>query len=196
MWKNLQSSKYEFEFWCNTGNKVVRYLSLKKTPWNKLIDVTPASNMKTIRKTHIICAMLPYRHILCQTLEFFFGLYIPCSIVLRVGSLFTCWTSAYRKISISSKMRLLNLFFYLALGEKFNQRRRFIGFHANKRLGSATQNNDESGMSGNQGHNCIHFGQNCDPKLQSLIDSMITDRRKISIQDFTAWKLYKKNLNS
>ena len=49
------------------------------------------------------------------------------------------------------------MFFYLALGGKFNQRRRFMGFHSNKRLGSATQNNDESGMSGSQGKICIHF---------------------------------------
>ena len=35
-----------------------------------------------------------------------------------------------------------------------------------------------------------------DPKLQSLIDSMITDQRKTSIGDFTVWNLYRKNLNS
>ena len=159
-------------------------------PWNSLIDVTPASNINTTRKAHTICAMLPGRHILCQTLKFCFWLYKPRFRFVESRFL----VQHIEQISISPQMRLLNLFFYLALSLKFNQRRRFKGFHSNKRIESATQNY-ESGRSWNQGQSCIHFGQSCDQKLQSLIDSMITDRRKISIQDFTAWKLYKKNLN-
>ena len=53
---------------------------------------------------------------------------------------------------------------------------------------SAQITSDKSEIPGRQGE--------VDPKLQSLIDSMINDRQKTSIGDFTAWNLYRKNLNS
>ena len=85
-------------------------------------------------------------------------------------------------------MKLLYLFVCLAHGRNFQQRRRFHQFHT-KRIIESTQLNDEkSEMPGRQ--------DEIDPKLQSLIDSMITDRRKISIGDYTAWNLYTANLKA
>ena len=84
-------------------------------------------------------------------------------------------------------MKLLNLFFCLAFGGNFQQRRRFQGFHAKEFLEIDPSTYDGSEMPGQQ--------DQIDPKLQSLIDLMITNRRKISAQDFTAWNLYRKNLN-
>ena len=82
----------------------------------------------------------------------------------------------------------MNLFFCLAYGGDFHQRRRFHGFHTKRFIKSAQFNNDKSEMPGRP--------DEVDPKLQSLIDSMITDQRKTSIGDFTVWNLYRKNLNS
>ena len=84
-------------------------------------------------------------------------------------------------------MKLLNLFFCLTLGGNFQQRRRFQGFHAKEFFEIDPSTYDGSEMTGRQ--------DDIDPKLQSLIDSMITNRRKISAKDFTAWNLYRKNLN-
>ena len=84
-------------------------------------------------------------------------------------------------------MKLLYLFVCLAYGRDFQQRRRFNRFHTNRILESIQLNDEKSEMPGQQ--------DVIDPKLQSLIDSMITDRQKISISDFTAWNLYRKNLN-
>ena len=86
-------------------------------------------------------------------------------------------------------MKLLYLIVCLAYGRDFQQRRRFHEFHESKRIFESAQFNDEkSEMPGRQ--------DEIDPKLQSLIDSMITDRRKISMSDFTAWNLYRKNLKA
>ena len=85
-------------------------------------------------------------------------------------------------------MKLLNLLFCLAYGGHFHQRRRFHGFHTKRLIKSAQFDNDEPEMPGRL--------NGVDPKLQSLIDSMINDRQKTSIGDFTAWNLYRKNLNS
>ena len=85
-------------------------------------------------------------------------------------------------------MKLLCLFVCLAYGRDFQQRRQFHEFHANWIFESAQFKDEKSEMPGRQ--------DEMDPKLKSLIDSMITDRRKFSITDFTAWNLYRKNLNS
>ena len=85
-------------------------------------------------------------------------------------------------------MKLFYLFVCFAYGRDFQQRRRFHEFHTKQIFESTQFNDDKSEMPGRQ--------DEIDPKLQSLIDSMITDRRKISIGDFTAWNLYRKNLNS
>ena len=86
-------------------------------------------------------------------------------------------------------MKLLYLFVCLAYGRDFQQRRRFHEFHESKRIFESAQFNDEkSEMPGRQ--------DEIDPKLQSLIDSMITDRRKISIGGCTAWNLYTANLKA
>ena len=85
-------------------------------------------------------------------------------------------------------MKLLNLLFCLAYGGDFHQRRRFHGFHTKRFIKSAQFNNDKSEMPGRP--------EEVDPKLQSLIDFMITDRRKTSIGDFSVWNLYRKNLNT
>ena len=82
-------------------------------------------------------------------------------------------------------MKLLNLFFGLAFGGDFQQRRRFQRFHAKEFFEIDPSTYDESEMTGQQ--------DQIDPKLQSLIDLMITNRRRISVNDFTAWNLYRKN---
>ena len=84
-------------------------------------------------------------------------------------------------------MKLLSLFFCPALGGNFQQRRRFQGFHGKDFFEIDPSTYDESEMTGQQ--------DQIDPKLQFLIDSMITNRRKISVNDFTAWNLYRKNLD-
>ena len=85
-------------------------------------------------------------------------------------------------------MKLLNLFVCLAFGGKSDRRRRFQGFHDKRFIEIDPSTYGASEMS--------EYQDEIDPKLQSLIDSMITNRRKISVHDFTAWNLYKKNLNS
>ena len=82
-------------------------------------------------------------------------------------------------------MKLLGLFFCLAFGGNSARRRRFQGFH-DKRFIEIDPSTYET----------PEHQDEIDPKLQSLIDSMIINRRKISIGDFTAWNLYKNNLNS
>ena len=82
-------------------------------------------------------------------------------------------------------MKLLGLFFCLVFGGNSARRRRFQGFH-DKRFIEIDPSAYET----------PEHQDEIDPKLQSLIDSMIINRRKISIGDFTAWNLYKNNLNS
>ena len=84
-------------------------------------------------------------------------------------------------------MKLLNLLLYIAFGGKSDRRRRFQGFHEKRFIEIDPSIYDGSEMS--------EYQDIIDPKLQSLIDSMITNRRKISVHDFTAWNLYKKYLN-
>ena len=85
-------------------------------------------------------------------------------------------------------MKLLGLFFCLAFGGNSARRRRFQGFHDKRFIEIDPSTYDGSDMLDHQ--------YEIDPKLQSLIDSMINNPRKISIDDFTAWNLYRKNLNS
>ena len=85
-------------------------------------------------------------------------------------------------------MKLLNLFVCLAFGGKSDRRRRFQGFHDKRFI--------EIDPSTHVRSEIPEYQDEIDPKLQSLIDSMITNRRKISVHDFTAWNLYKKNLDA
>lgn len=87
-------------------------------------------------------------------------------------------------------MKIMKMFFPLILAGNFQQRRRFQGFHAKRSTDLAQRDYHEPEM----------LGQDMDQaeissKLQSLIDSMIIDRQKISIDNLTAWNLYKRNLN-
>ena len=85
------------------------------------------------------------------------------------------------------------MLFPLAFAGNFHQSRRFHDFHAKR--------STEISETAQQNYGMFLPGQDMDqavisPRLQSLIDSMITDRRKISIHDFTAWNLYTKNLKN
>ena len=87
-------------------------------------------------------------------------------------------------------MKIMNMLFSLTFAGNFQQRRRFHGFHAKRSDDLALRDYDEREMLGQEMDQAV-----ISPQLQSLIDSMITDRRKVSIDNLTAWKLYKQNLN-
>ena len=86
-------------------------------------------------------------------------------------------------------MKLLNLFFAITSAGNFGQRKRFHGFHGQKHIGNFLVD-DESEMAGREINQ-----DDIDPRLQKLIDTMITDRKTTSIRNFHVWYLYKKNLN-
>ena len=87
-------------------------------------------------------------------------------------------------------MKILNMLFSFTLAGNFQQRRRFHGFHAKRPDDLAPRDYEKPERLGQEMDQAV-----ISPKLQSLIDSMITDRRKVSIDNLTAWKLYKQNLN-
>ena len=87
-------------------------------------------------------------------------------------------------------MKLTKLLFPLAFAGNFQQRRRFHGFHAKRPDGLALPDYDQPEMLGQEMDQAV-----ISPQLQSLIDSMIIDRQKVSIDNLTAWNLYKRNLN-
>ena len=87
-------------------------------------------------------------------------------------------------------MKIMKILFPLAFAGNFQQRRRFHGYHASRLVYNTSQDYIEPEMLGQEMDKAV-----ISPKLQSLIDSMITDRRKASIENLTAWNLYKQNLN-
>ena len=86
-------------------------------------------------------------------------------------------------------MKLLNLLFAIVSAGNFGQRRRFQGFHAREQIGNFFVET-ESEMTGRDINQ-----DDIDPKLQKLIETMITDRKIPSIRNYHVWNLYKKNLN-
>ena len=91
-------------------------------------------------------------------------------------------------------MKIIKMLFPLAFAGNFQQSRRFHDFHAKRPTGSsatAQQNYGVPEIPGQDMDQAI-----ISPRLQSLIDSMITDRQKISIHDYTAWNLYRQNLKN
>ena len=84
----------------------------------------------------------------------------------------------------------MNMLFSLTLAGNFQQRRRFHGFHAKRPDDLALRDYDEPEMLGQEMDQAV-----ISLKLQSLIDSMITDRRKVLIDNLTAWNLCKQNSN-
>jgi len=87
-------------------------------------------------------------------------------------------------------MQIMKMLFSLTFAGNFHQRRRFHGYHDQRIADNTSQDYIESEMLGQEMNKAV-----ISPELQSLIDSMITDRRKVSIDNFTAWNLYKQNLN-
>ena len=87
-------------------------------------------------------------------------------------------------------MKIMKMIFPLTLAGNFQQRRRFQGFHAKLLTDTDPQDSIEPETLGQEMDQAV-----ISPELQSLIDIMITDRRKVSIKNFTAWNLYTKNLN-
>ena len=88
-------------------------------------------------------------------------------------------------------MKIFKLFCPFVFAGNFQQSRRFHDFHDKRPTESAQRNYNEEEMRGQEMQQGI-----ISPQLQSLIDSMITDRRKISIHDYTVWNLYTKNLKN
>ena len=91
-------------------------------------------------------------------------------------------------------MKLINLLLATISAGNFDRMKRFHGFHGQRLLENSFQHDDlnknQSGMTSNQ-----MAQDEIDPRLQFLIDSMITVRKTPSVRDFTAWNLYKRNLN-
>ena len=87
-------------------------------------------------------------------------------------------------------MQIMKMPFPLTFAGNFQQRRRFHGYHAKRIADNASQDYIEPEILGQEMDKAV-----ISPELQSLIDSMITDRRKFSIDNLTAWNLYKQNLN-
>lgn len=81
------------------------------------------------------------------------------------------------------------MLFPLTLAGNFQQRRRFKGFHAKPLTDTYPQYYIKQETIGQEMDQAV-----ISPELQSLIDIMITDRRKVSIKNFTAWNLYTQNL--
>ena len=87
-------------------------------------------------------------------------------------------------------MKIMKMLLPLTLAGNFQQRRRFQGFHAKRSADLALRDYDEPEMLGQEKDQDV-----ISPKLQSLIDAMIFDRQKVSIDNLTASNLYKRNLN-
>ena len=87
-------------------------------------------------------------------------------------------------------MQIMKMIFPLTFAGNFHQRRRFHGYHDSRLADNASQDYIGPEMLGQETDEAV-----ISPKLQSLIDSMIIDRQKFSIDNLTAWNLYKQNLN-